>query len=448
METMEFSQLTSSIQSYLASLARPEILGAIIILLLTALCWLVLAGRTKSTALRQQLAETRREVLLLTQENRELVQADTDHRVREAKLTTIIRSERKSSEEKLALLDEAREELRLQFANLAQEIFENKSQTFSSQSKERIEALLKPFHNQLGALQEEIRKTYLNDTRERTSLKSELDNLHKLNQRISQEAVNLTRALKGDKKLQGNWGEMILEKILEQSGLRNGHEYETQRGFRDSDGRLFKPDVIVRLPEGRDIVIDAKVSLVAWERYCNCSEEGDRRQAIRELATAIRNHITTLAAKNYEELTTIRSLDFVMMFMPIDAAFLTVMEADASLVNDALARKVVLVTPTTLLAALKTVENIWRYENQSKNSLEIARRAGNLYDKFRAFTEDLEKIGRQLDVCHAAYDSAMAKLTRGRGNLVSQAAQLTDLGIQVKKELPESLLEQSDRFLN
>ena len=409
------------------------VLGSLSLLLLT----LLITCRTKISRLKRDLQTANEELAKLQDKI-------TDNRVREAKLATLIRTERQSSREKLALLEEAREQLRLSFTTLAQEIFEDKSKTFSSQSKERIESLLQPFHRQLGELKEEIRQTYLNDTRERTSLKKELDHLKDLNQQINQEAVNLTKALKGDKKVQGNWGEMILEKVLEQSGLKNGREYQTQRGLRDDERRLFKPDVIINLPDDKHIIVDSKVSLVAWEKFCSLEDVDEKQQALKELAAAIRNHIITLSDKNYEELDGIRSLDFVLMFMPIDAVFLAAFDFDENLFADAFSKKVIIVTPTTLLATLRTIENIWRYEHQSRNSLEIAKRAGFLYDKFRGFTEDLEKIGKQLDSCNSAYDSAINKLTQGRGNLVSQAQQLIDLGVQVKKELPQEVVERSD----
>ncbi len=414
-------------------------LGSLCLLLIT----LLIISKKKNTILRTTVNESEKALLAAGKENDLLQKKITENRIREAKLATLIRTERQSGKEKLALLEEAREQLRLSFTSLAQEIFEDKSKTFNNQSKERIESLLQPFHNQLGELKEEIRQTYLNDTRERTSLKKELDHLKDLNRQINQEAVNLTRALKGDKKMQGNWGEMILEKVLEQSGLKNGREYQTQRGLRDDENRLYKPDVIINLPDDKHIIVDSKVSLVAWEKFCSLEDADEKQQALKELARAIRAHISTLSDKNYEELEGIRSLDFVLMFMPIDAVFLAAFDFDEALFSDAFSKKVIIVTPTTLLATLRTIENIWRYEHQSRNSLEIAKRAGALYDKFRGFTEDLEKIGKQLDSCNSAYDSAVSKLSQGRGNLVSQAQQLIDLGVQVKKELPKEIVERS-----
>ena len=367
-----------------------------------------------------------------------------EQQIRAEKLATLLESEQRTAGEKLQLLEQAREELRLQFESLANRIFEEKGEKFGSQSRERLETILRPFHDQLASFRKEIGDIYVSDTRERSSLKQEIIHLRDLNRQISTEAINLTRALKGDKKIQGNWGEMVLEKVLEQSGLRRGHEYDCQEGLRDPDNRLFRPDVIVHLPEGRDIVIDAKVSLVSWERCITADDERDRQKAIAELAAAVRDHLNNLGAKNYSDLEGIRSLDFVIMFMPIEAAFVAAFQHDERLFDEAFRRGIIITTPTTLLATLRTVENIWRYEHQSRNAQEIARRAGMIYDKFCSFVEDMEKIGRQLATCHQTYDTAMAKLSRGRGNLIAQAGQLTELGVKVRREIPRSVAEKAE----
>lgn len=429
-----FLSLVSRQEIQLALLAGALLLGSIIIFILYR----------QSAVLRRRLHA---ESSALTEAGELLAQAEeqlTREKVKQARLVALIRTERRTSAEKLTLIKEAKDELRLQFANLAQEIFEQKSATFTSQSKEKLDAMLQPFHQQLDALQGEIRETYLNDTRERASLKKELHQLHELNRQLGKEATDLTRALKGDKKLQGNWGELILEKVLEQSGLRRGVEYTTQEGYRDAENKLFKPDVVIHLPDSKEIIIDAKVSLVSWERYCSTEDEQIRAQALKELVTAIRNHISSLGSKNYEELEGIRSLDFILMFLPIEAAFSTAVSADHQLLTEAFKTKIVLVTPTTLLATLRTVESLWRYEHQSRNAQEIARRAGALYDKFRGFVEDMERVGKQIDSSRQSWEGAMNKLTTGRGNLISQAHQLTELGVQVKKELSRSVRDKAE----
>lgn len=440
----EFMKLQDQLVQALSMLeVQTALLAAFALALLAA----IIAGRRRGKELQRDLNDAARELADARARLAGLTEDVTRHRIREAKLVTLIRTERRNSADKLALLEEAREELRLQFGSLAQEIFEDKSQTFSSQSRERLEAMLKPFHLQLDALKSEIQQTYLNDTRERASLKKELHQLQELNRQMGEEAINLTRALKGDKKLQGNWGELVLERVLEQSGLRRGEEYETQQGYRDLENRLFKPDVVIHLPEGKDIIIDSKVSLSAWERFCASDDEKERDTALLDLTAAIRSHLQSLGTKKYEELKGIRSLDFVLMFMPIEGAFLAAVGRDEQLLAEAFAQKIIIVTPTTLLATLRTIENIWRYEHQSRNSLEIARRAGTLYDKFRGFVEDMEKIGKQLETCRQTYDGAMNKLSQGRGNLIAQAQQLTELGVQVKKELPRTVTEQAETEL-
>lgn len=438
----DFSQ---AFDSLLQEVLPPDITLPFLILLLTVaalfffvvtlLLLILLRGEKKNQY------KTERKLSDAEEKSAEATARINQQEVREAKLITLLKNERKHAVEKLRLLEEAREELRLQFADLAQRIFDEKSARFSDLNREKLDAILQPFNSHLNSLKQEINEIYHNDSRERVSLKNEILQLRELNQQVNQEAINLTRALKNDTKIQGNWGELVLERVLEQSGLRKGTEYETQGGFRDHNNRLLKPDVIIHLPEGKDIIIDSKVSLVSWEKYVNSDRENERSIHLNGLIGAIRNHIATLSQKNYPGLSGIQSLDFVLMFMPIEAAFSTAIEGDDKLLSDALSQNIVIVTPTTLLATLRTIENIWNFEHQSKNSQEIARRASIMYDKFRGFVEEIEKVGKQLATCHATYENALLKLTRGRGNLISQAEQLKDLGVQVKKEIPKSITD-------
>jgi DNA recombination protein RmuC len=416
--------------------------GTCLVMLFAALLGTIhLAGQSR----RRQEAEQK----LMAAENKTVAaeQRNAQQEIRAEKLITLLKNERKHAAEKLKLLEEAREELSLRFTHLAQQIFDEKSARFSELNKDRLEAILQPFNHQLTAFKQEINEIYRTDSRERLSLKNEILQLRDLNQQINREATNLTRALKSDTKVQGNWGELVLGRVLERSGLRHGQEYDTQGGFRDHHNRLLKPDVIIHLPEGRDIIVDSKVSLVNWERYVNSEGDGERATHLTLLVKAVRDHIATLGGKNYPGLAGIRSLDFVLMFMPIEAAFAAAFQEDENLFTEALANNIVIVTPTTLLATLRTIENLWQYEHQSKNSLEIARRAGLMYDKFRSFVEEMEKIGKQLATCHATYDGALLKLTRGRGNLVAHAEQLRELGIQIKKEIPKSITDISESDL-
>ena len=359
------------------------------------------------------------------------------------KLSTLNQQQKQAAEEKLQLLNETKAEMTNQFKMLAHEIFEEKDKKFSVASKERLDGILNPFNKQLRDFKQTVNDVYVNEAKQRASLKTEIQGLKELNQQLNIEAVNLTKALKGDKKAQGNWGELILERVLEQSGLRKDHEYETQGGFRDADNNILKPDVIIHLPQDKDIIVDSKVSLIAYEKYSS-ADEGQQAVLLKEHITAIENHIKTLSEKDYSSLKGIKSLDFVLMFIPIEPAFLVAFQKDDKLFSDAFNHKIIVVTPTTLLATLKTIENLWRYEKQNQNARIIAERAGNIYDKFRGFIEDIEKLGKQLDTTQSTYHDALNKLNKGKGNLVNQAQQLLDLGVKVKKEIPKSMLQNSD----
>jgi DNA recombination protein RmuC len=368
----------------------------------------------------------------------------TEKQIRLAELSTLLQSERKNSEEKLAVLENAEKNLSLQFQSLANQIFEEKSARFGNENKERVTSLLQPLQEQLRVFQKRIDDIQVNDVRERSSLKSEIEHLRELNQQINKEAVNLTRALRGDKKRQGNWGELVLERVLEKSGLRKGEEYSVQKGFRNQENQLLKPDVIIHLPDRKDIIIDSKVPLSAWERFISAEQNDEKKQLLKEHIGNIRKHVGELSAKNYSEIVGIRSLDFVLLFIPIDSSFAVAAEIDEELFGDAYEQRVIIVTPTTLLATLKTVENLWRYEHQNRNAREIADRAGSIYDKLRGFLEDMEKVGKQLATCESTFESAMNKLSRGKGNIISQAGRLTQLGVKAKKKIPRSIRDLSD----
>lgn len=412
---------------------------ATLLLFLVALSLLVSRSR-----LSQDLAKNNQKLRDAKNVVNQAVEKSKQQNIRIAQLTTLLQSEKKHAAEKLQLLERAREELKLQFSSLAQTIFEEKSARFSELNQEKLDTILTPFSNQLGALKQEINDIYRTDSRERISLKTEISQLRHLNQQINQEAANLTNALKNNTKVQGNWGELVLERVLEQSGLRQGIEYETQNGYRNHENRLFKPDVVIHLPEGKDIIIDSKVSLISWEQFVNCDDESLRAHHLNNLVKAIRDHVKGLGNKNYQNLSGLHSLDFILMFMPIESAFSVAVQTSSTLIDEALTHNIIIVTPTTLLATLRTIENIWQFDQQSKNSQEIARRAGLMYDKFRGFVDDLEKIGKQLATCNNSYESALAKLSRGRGNLVAQTEQLRQLGVQVKKELPKTITQGAD----
>ena len=376
-------------------------------------------------------------------EFRQLQQLYIETKTKNAELQTRMTEQLKNAAEKLALLKDAEVRLNTQFENLAGKIFDERNRQFTEHNKTSLDHIVKPLREQLGEFKQRIETVYDNENKDRISLREEIVSLRRDTAQMNQEALNLTRALKGDKKTQGNWGEMILETVLEKSGLRKGIEYETQGAFRDEDNKLFKPDVIVRLPEDKDIVIDSKVSLLAYERHCSTEDDEERITALKQHTEAVRTHIKSLSTKDYSGLKGLRSLDFVLLFMPIEAAFIAAFQADERLFTDAFEHKIIVVTPTTLLATLRTIENIWRYERQNENARAIADKAGIVYDKIRGFVEDLDKLGKQLGTVHTTYDGVMNKLTQGQGNLIRQASSFVDLGVKVKKTIPKSITEQA-----
>ncbi len=353
-----------------------------------------------------------------------------------ATLTTELEQERRIADEKLRDLQEARQQLSRDFELLANRIFDEKTERFNKHSKTTLDQTLSPLREQLSEFKKKVEDVYDKDSKERVSLMAELNQLKALNQQMSHDAINLTNALKGDNKAQGNWGEVVLERVLEESGLHKGREYETQVSVGHS-----RPDVIVRLPENKDIVIDAKVSLVHYERYCNADDDETRQQALRDHVSSVREHIRSLSFKNYEDLEGLRTLDFVFIFIPIESAFMTAFENDQAMFRDAYEKNIVVVSPTTLLATLRTVQSIWRYERQNKNAEEIARQAGAMHDKFIGFVDDLEKIAQHIDRASDAHNNAMNKLKTGKGNLVNRVVNLEKLGAKTKKTLPGSVTD-------
>ena len=391
------------------------------------------AEKQNSSKLEQQLSELRLE-LQTKQERLSEQQAET------AKFETRLSEERKQADEKLKLLDQAREQLNTQFQNLANQILEEKSKKFTEQNKENIDRVLNPLREQLGDFRRKVEDVYEKESKDRISLFHEIKHLKELNQQISADALNLTNALKGQTQTQGAWGEVILERVLEESGLHNGREYETQGSFTTEEGKRLRPDVIVHLPEGKDIIIDSKVSLVAYERYCSTEDDQERQTALKEHIVSLKAHIKGLSVKNYEDLREIKSLDFVLLFVPIEAAFISAVENERDIFREAFDKNIIVVSPTTLLATLKTVHNIWRYEYQNRNALEIAEKAGNLYDQFVLFVQSMDDIGDKLGKANDAYETARKRLVDGKGNLVGRTEKLKKLGAKAKKSLNEKLL--------
>ncbi len=388
------------------------------------------------TAARIPVLEDALEKSRLSQEQSNAVNLSLEKQL--SVLSTRLDAEQRQTVEKITLLNDARERLTAEFKVLAERILEEKGRTFADHNKAQMDGLIGPLREQLGDFRKRVEDVYDNESRDRATLLNEIGHLKNLNERIGKDALNLTNALKGDVKILGGWGEVILERILEASGLEKGRAYETQVSLTGSSGSRYQPDVIVRLPEGRDVIVDAKVSLKAYERYHASSDESIRATAIREHLTSLRTHFKGLSEKHYEDLEGIRTLDFVLMFVPIEAAFFTALEYDRALFTEAFEKNVILVSPSTLLVTLRTIHNIWRYADQNENVLEIARQAGGLYDKFIGFIDALEEVGRQLDRARGAYRTARDRLSTGRGNLVRRVEQLKTLGVRANKTLPES----------
>ena len=334
-----------------------------------------------------------------------------------------------------------RDKLTDQFKVLANEIFEDKSKKFAEKSKVDMDRILNPFQTKLKEFKDQIDKTYKDESRERISLTGEIKQLVKLNESMSREAKNLTAALKGDSKAQGNWGELILEKILERSGLTKGVEFTSQESFQTGDGRRQQPDVILNLPDEKHMIIDSKVSLVAYERYMSEESKEQKEVYLKSHVNSVRTHLKQLSDKDYQSLYQINSPDFVLMFMPVEPAFGLAVQNDELLFYDALDRKIVIVNPSTLLATLQIISNIWKQERQNKNAMEIARQGGALYDKFVSYIGDMKKIGEQLDKTKDIYSDAFKKLRTGKGNLVGRVENLRSLGVKNKKHLDSNLLE-------
>lgn len=391
------------------------------------------ASQVQEQDLKGALAEAQTVADELRSENSAL-------QVQLTRMQTQLSEQEKRTSEKLQLLDEAREVLGHQFRNLANEIFEARGQAFREQNQSQLNDLLAPLSEKIRDFQSRVEDTYSKESRERFSLTQEVRQLQELNHRISEDAVNLTNALKGENKTQGNWGEVILERVLENSGLHKGREYETQVNLRSEEGRRWQPDVVVHLPENKDVVIDAKVSLVAYEHFCSATDADEQIRSIGLHVRSVRRHVRQLSEKNYQSLYQIRTLDFVLMFVPVEAAFVAALQHDPALYSDAFKHNVMLVSPSTLLATLRMIHNIWRFERQNQNAQEIAQRAGALYDKFVNFTRDLEDVGQRLQSVQNAYDKARNKLSEGKGNLVSRAESMRELGAKTSKTLPENLV--------
>lgn len=364
-----------------------------------------------------------------------------------ARLETSLELERSGAQEKMTLLQEAKDQLRQQFQVLAQDILEEKSKRFSEQNQTALGQILEPLRARIQEFQGKVETAYVNDSKDRSALAEQVKNLVSMNQQLSERASDLTRALTSQNKAQGNWGELILERVLETSGLRKGLEYSVQESHQREDGSRVQPDVVLHLPEQRHLIIDAKMSLNAYMDYVNAADDLVREGARKRHIDSVRAHIKGLADKNYQDLYGSGSPDFVLMFVPVESAFMLAITEDSALWQDAWQRNVLLVSPSTLLFVVRTVAQLWRQEQQTRNAQEIAKRGAALYDKFVGFVSDMDSLGQRLQQANKAYDDSVKKLSAGNGSLVRQAEMLKELGIKPSKRVPDHHLPEADDLL-
>ncbi|TPN83504.1 DNA recombination protein RmuC [Aquimarina algicola] len=330
-----------------------------------------------------------------------------------------------------------------EFENLANKILDEKSNKFTQQNKENIKSILNPLQEKINTFEKKVEQTHKESIDYHAALRQQILGLKDLNEQMSKEATNLTKALKGDSKMQGNWGELVLERVLEKSGLEKDREYFIQQSFTKEDGQRVMPDVVIYLPDNKKMIIDAKVTLTAYERYSNEEDETLQASYLKEHITSLKRHIDQLSQKNYQDLYDIESPDFVLMFVPIEPAFAIAINHDNKLYNQAFEKNIVIVTPSTLLATLRTIDTMWNNEKQQRNAIEIARQAGALYDKFEGLLKDLTGVGKKIDDAKKDYAAAMNKLVEGRGNLITSVEKLKKMGAKAKKSLPEAIIKRA-----
>jgi DNA recombination protein RmuC len=394
------------------------------------------ASAEKGQLLTEQIAELKR---TMSEKEKALYELTAQYSIRETELKNLNIRLQEQKQEMLAI----GEKFNSEFRNLANEILEEKSKKFTEQNKINIDQILKPLGEKIKDFEKKVEEAYDKEAQQRFSLKEEVKRLAELNQQVSKEASSLTRALKGESKTQGNWGEVILESILERTGLRRGMEYTVQDSFNTEGNRRFQSDVIVHYPGERSIVIDSKVSLNAYENFVAAVDEKDKEIALKAHLVSVKNHINELASKNYQDIAEIKTLDFVILFMPVEPAYLLAIQSEPQLWSFAYEKRILLISPTNLVAVLKMIESLWKQEYQNRNVQEIARQGGELFDKFVGLMEDLQDIGNKLSQTQKSYDASMNKLTSGKGNLIKKAQDLQALGVKTKKNLPENLLNRA-----
>ncbi len=397
----------------------------------------------RNSNLDEQLTETEQKLEALQQEKETQLKEERERSAELDRELAGLKSEYNSLQEKLAEqkseLAEMQEQLKVQFENLANKILDEKSEKFSKQNKESLDQILNPLGLKLEEFKKKVEETYEKGTQERSGLREQIKNMVQLNQQMSEDAKNLTKALKGDSKAQGNWGEVVLASILEKSGLRKDEEYFTQQSETTEDGRRLQPDVVVKLPDEKFLIVDSKVSLTAFERFTSAEDETEAQSELKQHVLSVKAHVKGLSDKNYPQIYADKTPDFVLLFIPVEPAFAAALQSEPNLYNEAFEKNIVIVSPSTLLATLFTINTIWKRDRQNKYALEIADRGGALYDKFVLFAESLEEVGQRIEQTQKSYDEAKSRLSEGNGNVIRQVEMLKELGAKATKQLPESM---------
>ncbi len=343
-------------------------------------------------------------------------------------------------------VEQLQEKFTKEFENLANKILDEKTTKFTEQNKENLKTILSPLQDKIQLFEKKVEDTHKESIDYHAALRQQILGLREMNEQMSKETVNLTKALKGDSKMQGNWGELILERVLEKSGLEKDREYFVQQSFTNDSGNRVFPDVVINLPDGKKMIVDSKVTLTAYERYVNEEDDELKVTFLKDHVGAVKRHVEQLSEKNYQDLYQMESPDFVLLFIPIESAFAIALNEDSNIYNKAFEKNIVIVTPTTLLATLRTIDSMWANQKQQENALEIARQAGALYDKFEGFVQDLIKVGNKIKDSKTEYDSAMSKLVEGKGNLITSVEKLKKMGAKAKKALPETIINRANIF--
>jgi DNA recombination protein RmuC len=399
----------------------------------------------KLNGLMQQIEQLKSQLNQTVQE-RETIRTEKEYlAIQLSKKETDFENLWERNKEQKEEVEKLQEKFTKEFENLANKILEEKTNKFTEQNKENLKNILTPLQDKIQLFEKKVEDTHKESIDYHAALRQQIVGLREMNEQMSKETLNLTKALKGDSKMQGNWGELILERVLEKSGLEKGREYEVQQSFTTEEGNRVFPDVVINLPDGKKMVVDSKVTLTAYERYINEEDDDAKAQHLKEHVMALKRHVDQLSEKNYHDLYQMESPDFVLLFIPIESAFALALNEDTSLYNKAFEKNIVIVTPSTLLATLRTIDSMWANQKQQENALEIARQAGALYDKFEGFVADLVKVGNKIKDSKIEYDNAMSKLVDGSGNLINRVENLKKMGAKAKKALPETILQRANK---